>query len=29
MAGEINHRLLWLWTAPELAVLVAVFDSWS
>lgn len=25
MAEEIDHQLLWLWTAPELAALVAVF----
>ena len=25
MAGEFDHRLLWLWTAPELLALVAVF----
>jgi hypothetical protein len=25
MAGEIDHRILWLWTAPELGALVAVF----
>lgn len=25
MADEIGHHILWLWTAPELAALVAVF----
>ena len=25
MAGEFDHRLLWLWTAPELLALLAVF----
>lgn len=25
MTDEIDHRLLWLWTAPELAALLAVY----